>query len=209
MTSVLTKSQKKVFGPREYQENGRTYRITAHVRYDDQCGNGHNTFAITADVDRKAGGRWVEDSGGCCHDLIAEHFPELAPLVKWHLCSSDGPMHYVANTVYHVSDRDCWGLRKGEFRPLDKDGKPQWTLAVNVSTPVAANERPAPIEWERWGRTGEGKEPDLDAARSSAIWPDAADEELTAPGLEDRLRERLPALMVEFRAAVESLGFSY
>ena len=32
-------------------------------------------------------------------------------------------------------------------------------------------------------------------------------EDLTAPGLEERLLARLPALMAEFRAAVESLGF--
>lgn len=44
--------------------------------------------------------RWVEDSGGCIHDEVAKHFPELAHLIKWHLSSTDGPMHYVANTVY-------------------------------------------------------------------------------------------------------------
>jgi len=56
---------------------------------------------------------------------------------------------------------------------------------------------------------GEGKARELDAARSSAIWPDATDEDLTAPGLEDRLLARLPKLMQEFRAAVESLGFTF
>ena len=51
--------------------------------------------------------------------------------------------------------------------------------------------------------------PPLNAARSCAIWPDATDEELTSPGLEDRLMARLPGLMEDFREAVESLGFTY
>ena len=49
----------------------------------------------------------------------------------------------------------------------------------------------------------------LDHARSTAVWPDATDEDLLAPGLEMRLQARLPRLMEEFRAAVESLGFVY
>ena len=55
----------------------------------------------------------------------------------------------------------------------------------------------------------EGKARDLDAARNAAVWPEATDEELTAPGLKERLEARLPALLVEFRAAVESLGFTW
>jgi hypothetical protein len=56
---------------------------------------------------------------------------------------------------------------------------------------------------------GEGKECDLEAARESAIWPEATDEELIAEGLEYRLLARLPGLMHEFKEAVESLGLVY
>jgi hypothetical protein len=52
--------------------------------------------------------------GGCIHDELTKYFPELAHLIKWHLCSTDGPMHYVSNTMYHASDRDHNGKRKGE-----------------------------------------------------------------------------------------------
>ncbi len=155
MSSTLTKSQVKIYGPIQYEERGITYRIRARVRYDDKCNNGRNTFSITGEIDRLEGKRWREDSGGCIHGEIAKHFPELAPFVKWHLCSSDGPLHYVANTVYLAGDRE------------------------------------------------------LDAARRAAIWPDATDEDLTAPGLEQRLEARLPALLAEFRKAVESLGFVF
>ena len=55
----------------------------------------------------------------------------------------------------------------------------------------------------------EGKARGLDLARSAAVWPDATDEELTSPGLRERLEERLPGLLVEFRAAVEGAGFTW
>src|SRR5690606_4284689 len=33
---------------------------------------------------------------------------------KWHLCSSDGPLYYVENTLYHASTKDCCGKEKDE-----------------------------------------------------------------------------------------------
>ncbi len=113
--SVLTKKQVKTLGPVEYTEHGQKYRIKAEIRYDDECGNGHNSFAITGDISRAtANGRWQEDACGCIHENIAKHFPDYAKYIKWHLTSSNGPMHYVANTVYHASDRDYNGKLKGE-----------------------------------------------------------------------------------------------
>lgn len=52
--SVLVKSQTKTFGPKFFSEQGQQYRIIAKVRYDDQCGNGRNSFSITAEIDRKS-----------------------------------------------------------------------------------------------------------------------------------------------------------
>ena len=155
METTLTKHQVKTLGPLIYKEGGETYRITATVRYDDQCGNGHNTFSITSTIDQQVGNRWRDDAGGYIPDAIAKHFPELAPFIKWHLTSSDGPMHYIANTVFHAKARK------------------------------------------------------LDAARRCAVWPDATDDDLTAPGLAERLTARLPALLADFRKAVESLGFVF
>lgn len=147
--SALTRKQTKRFGPRPVMDGyPKGSRIWATVRYDDECRNGHNTFAITADI--KGGGA---DSAGCLHEEIALSFPELAPFIKWQFCSSDGPMHYIANTVYHV-----------------KQGK-------------------------------------LDLARSSAVWLDASEHDLTAPGLEERLKARLPQLLADFRADIQRLGF--
>lgn len=217
--SVLTKSQKKTYGPRrcDHYEKGAT--IVAVVRYDDQCGNGHNSFSITGTIyDRK--GQFL--SGGCIHDEIVEAFPELAPFIKWHLTSSDGPMHYIANTVYQAGERDHWGLLKGEFRQHKSRGKlqaggvegvPCWELERPAKTEIYAHEKPAPVvlEWRAHGITGEGKARELDHARSSAVWPEATDAELSVSSeeLTAKLMARHPALMAEFRAAVESLGFVY
>ena len=222
--SKLTKHQVKTYGPKFYTERGSEFLIVAEVRYDDECGNGHNTFAITATINEKRGNQWRDYSGGCCHDEVAKHFPELAPFIKWHLVSSDGPMHYVANTLYHAGDRDCWGLRKGEFRQHKSrgpnqnggvEGVPNWVLEVpkGITRDVYSNEKPAPImlEWKAYGRTGEGKERDLAAARSVAVWPEATDEQLCSEPeeLKRMLIARLPKLIEEFKTAVESIGFVF
>lgn len=221
--SVLTKSQFRTYRPKPIDGYGPGATITATVRYDDQCGNGHNSFAITASVITPASRRRGDiEAGGCLHDDIARVFPELAPLIKWHLTGSDGPMGYEANAVYHAGDRDCWGQRKGEFQQHTSRGKhqnggvegvPCWELAAPETREVYAAEKPAPVllEWKPYGRTGEGKARDFDAARSCAVWPDATDEQLSAEPDELRamLAARLPAIMAEFKAAVESLGFTY
>jgi hypothetical protein len=264
--SKLTQRQVHKYGPKVYTEGGTTYRITAKVRYDDDCGNGHNSFAITADIERKAGNhRWYESGGGCCHEEVAKHFPELAPFIKWHLTSSDGPMHYVANTLYFAGERDCYGKLKGEpkswekkisfesfpvsfkfekkfiawieahrnyaacpgFIPLkveheDKGGykyQSKYTFEgyncewyeCPFDTKQEAEEFAAAFRLpfsitETVTGWGEGKAPELEAARSSAIWPEATLEQLQSKEL---LEARLPALMAEFKRDVESLGFIY
>lgn len=262
--SVLTKNQVKTF-VRAIDAagwGGKTASLKVQIRYDDECGNGHNSFAITGDI--HVDGRW--QAGGCLHEEIAKAFPEFAPLIKWHLFDSTGPMYYIANTVYHAGDRDCYGRRAGEpssfsnavkfgdfpilwrdnranaffkwlktaqgsdFEVLRIDHKdttgykfgPKFTLG---GAPDNWHECPFDTEIEAlefleamklgWKilqtptAYSEGKQRELDHARSTAVWPDATDEDLTAPGLEERLKARLPKLLEEFRAAVESLGFTY
>ncbi len=220
--SILTRKQTRLYGPKPIAGRGPNRVIRATVRYDDQCGNGHNSFSITGEIYKPGGLDF--DSGGCIHDEIAKAFPELAPYIKWHLCSSDGPMHYVANTVFRASDRDHWGLRKGEFRQHTSRGPnqnkgvagvPCWELVLPERTTreVYSLEKPAPVvcEWQPNGITGEGQAREFANARSCAIWPEATDEQLSLPPeeLKALLLARLPALMLEFKAAVESLGFVY
>src|SRR4051812_11126457 len=88
--SILTKRQRLKFGPTHITLHGRPHIIQAEVRYDDECGNGHNSFSITGEY-KEPRESWENASGGCIHEEIAKAFPGLAPLIKWHLCSSDGP----------------------------------------------------------------------------------------------------------------------
>ena len=269
--STLTKNQKIT-----HTKTIGNERLTVTIRHDDECGNGHNTFSITASLaEPKSISRpselegqrlWTTVARGMLHDEVARFFPELEPLLKWHLCSTDGPMHYVANAIYHASDKDCWGKRKGErkgepknfetvVRFLDvpishklpqkfvawlqslgnfdnltiapvyhdtdpKTFKPKYTfLPYSLDTwhSCPFDSLAEAVEWQDALRYydpqfvstptawGEGKEPDLAAARSTAIWPEAELEDFT----EENLLARLPALMQEFKAAVESLGLVY
>jgi hypothetical protein len=266
--SILTRNQKKEF-LKIVNDEGKDKLMVVEVRYDDECGNWRNSFAITGAIyENKYRSKRSLERSGCIHDEIAEYFPDLAKYIKWHLVSSDGPMDYFANTLYLAGDKDCFGKRKGEVSsyvtklyfdgfPIqqncsarlirlieqhqnepeyfksstiiqvehgpDKDGyeyKPQFTITgagakwyeCEFSTRQEAEEyltalstlkyelRKIPVSWS------EGKEPELEKARSAAIAPDATLEQLQNPKW---LEDRLPALMQEFKAAVEELGFVY
>ncbi len=244
-------------------------RIKVYLRFDDHCKNGHSSFAITAILYDNKGN---DVGGGCCHDDIVKAFPEFAHLIKWHLVSTDGPMHYIANTVYHAGNRDCDGLLEGEESKnprlmnhyvrfgespiehkvskrlkafiedtlandgeliLDKvdhrsdgyDYRPKFQFAGMGckwhECPFDTAEEcrqwidaitSCKLHWtSRTDKFGKGKARDLAAARSCAVWPDATDDQLCAPRqvLESLLRDRLPALLEEFKATIESIGFIY
>jgi hypothetical protein len=109
--SVLTKDQVKIFGPREIADGSL---VKAEVHFDDRCGNGHNTFSITGEMRNS---RYGGATSGCIHKEISEAFPELAPFIKWHLCSTDGPLHYIANTVYFAKQGNLEFARSSAIWP--------------------------------------------------------------------------------------------
>lgn len=111
--SQLVKNQTKTFGPRKLNDRET---ITATVRYDDECGNGYNTFAVTAEI-RNRIGRPSIHACGCLHDEVSKAFPELNPIIKWHLVSTDGPMHYVENTQYWVREGNLEYARSAAVWP--------------------------------------------------------------------------------------------
>lgn len=105
-------NQKWVSERRPVKGWGKGAYIQADIRLDDSCGNGHNTFAVTGHIAIPGRSDW--EAGGSIHEEIARYFPELAHLIRWHCVSTDSPMHYVANTLYHAGDRDHRGKRAGE-----------------------------------------------------------------------------------------------
>ena len=205
----------KISTSKEYAEDGKRFRISVKLRFDDNCGNGRETFSITGDIDMMGRHGFKKYSGGCIHDEIAAHFPELAHFIKWHLTSTDGPIHYLANTIYHASDRDYNGLAKGEKRQIKngKTGKLTWRLKdSSLPSRVDSDTKPEEtelLEYEPWCIVGEGKPRDLEAARRSAVWPDATDEQLCLPKdeLGQLLTARLPALLEQFKADMLTCGF--
>lgn len=105
--SVVVENRVQGF-EKTWKENDKNYKIVVYVRYDDRCKNGHNTFSITGDIFEN--GLWF--SGGCLHKDVVENFPEFEHLIKWHLCSSDGPLHYIENSMYWAGKRGwCHGAK--------------------------------------------------------------------------------------------------
>jgi hypothetical protein len=95
---AFTKTLKKVV-----TVDGVLHNIEADIRFNDECHNGHNSFSITGTMWEKGKSKdW--GIGGCIHDEISKHFPELKPFIKWHHSSSDGPMHYIEDTLYHSEE---------------------------------------------------------------------------------------------------------
>lgn len=156
--------------------------------------------------------------GGCQHDVVEALFPEWAKYIKWHLTSLLGPTHYVANTLYHASNRDYNGLFKDEKRQLvnGRTKLPVWEIVIrNEQGEVVA---PGSFNWQEMEDPnalpkltaayepvwigGKGKDRDFSAARHSAVWPEATDEQLSLPReeLQKLLEARLPMLMEEFQA---------
>ena len=198
-----------VFG-RPIEGYGKDATLFVELHFDDSCHNGHETFSITGEVCSPA--RW--EAGGCLHEAIAKVFPELESLIKWHLTDTDGPMYYVASTCHHAGDRDCNGLRSGEREPiLGPDKVPTWVPKITPEKYVKGTQQPVPVlvEYELLCREGEGKERNLAAARSCAVWPDATDDELCQERhlLEAALKARLPALLAEFKRVMLEVGFIY
>jgi hypothetical protein len=97
--------QKWVSEARKISGYGAGGVIRVSIHYDDECRNKHNSFAIKASVYTDRSRRLNDiEAGGCLHEDIARVFPELAHLIQWHLFDANGPMHYVANTIYHATN---------------------------------------------------------------------------------------------------------
>lgn len=262
-----------------------SYRAVVLIRHDDECENGHETFSVTANIyggpyqetDKRKCGYGEPVVCGCCHDILAAYVLEVAHLIKWHLVSTDGPMHYPVNAIYHAGDRDHNGHKAGEpsswshaiqfgsnpikhkvstklwkwlkeesahpghekydFEVIRMDHEnragetfkfaPKYTYG---GYPHATRWHECPFDTEpealeflkalqkqdpqflqvptAWS---DGKQRELDHARSNAVWPDATDEELMVEPeqLKAVLLARLPKLMEEFKAIVEAEGFKY
>lgn len=94
-----------------YNRNGkqtlRIYRLRVTGGLHYLSGNARPHFSITADLDSRAatGGKFIEESGGCLHREIEQHFPgRFSDMIALHLSDDDGtPIHAEANGWYWLA----------------------------------------------------------------------------------------------------------
>lgn len=177
-------AQKWISEARPISGYGKGAMLRVEIRHDDSCGNGHNSFAITAEV-FKPEARDIE-AGGCLHDEIARVFPELAGLVKWHLCSTDEPMHYLANTLYWLGFQ---GFCDGK-----ENSPPNLTYARSTAKWADLPDTFICPEILRDAKPGE---------LFYSIKQEAINEVCAA------LRARLADLLAEFQRNIEAAGFEF
>jgi hypothetical protein len=172
------------------------------LRYDDRCGNGHNTFSITMESKRERNGYY-----GCMHDTIRKAFPEYAHLTRWHLVSTDAPMHYIANTLYHAKDNRIEAAAKldeavtalADYQDANEHKPCAGGFAEEYVKTLGKLRAWISINRDRLDRA-EG--PNLEFARSSACAPNA-----TLEQLQDKawLEARLAGVLGEFKAAMDKV----
>jgi hypothetical protein len=175
-------AQKWVSEQRPIDGYGEPAFLRVSIRHDDECKNGHNSFSITGEVIGKIG-RYI--AGGCLHDDIERAFPELAHLIKWHLSSTDGPMHYIANTLYWLGYQGYCGPEKNNPPNIDFARKSAVWLDMPESLVC-----PSELQSMKVGESKQAK-----TALSDAV--------------ADQLASRLPALLKSMQADIESIGFEF
>lgn len=207
----LTRGQsiQKVYTDIYDPEYGHNVDIVVNISHDDSCGNGHNTFSITGSVYKSGKIRNERNAleSGAIGNKIAKLIPELAHLARWHLCSTDGPLHYIANTLYWAKEipkeRDSYFL-------YIKDDEFDFNELIGIYTADECQRIESKYKnatFVRKMRGGAGARPsNLDNARACAIWPDATIEQLQD---ETQLLARLPKLMQEFQRDIENIGLVY
>lgn len=212
--TITTKSQTKLFN--KTTKKGELVRVK--VRFDDQCGNGHNSFSITGEIygrkripnetkAKNAQGKtvWLH-SGGCIHNEIKKEFPRLAHLTRWHGFTSEGPLHYLENTMYHADQHaanKCWVYA---IDPATKDERCAKYCSTDEGRGILKAYPEKGIEARMEIDPKTEKKANIEAARRCAVWPDA---NLVQLSDKEALKERLPLLMSDFRADIEKLGFTF
>lgn len=157
-------------------------KIVVQIRHDDNCGNKHNTFSITSDLYERNGDRRRFDlvSCGCQHEEVIRFLPDLEKYIKWHLMSTDGPMHYLDNAKY-------WAGFYKQWCKVDLDSPPN---EDHFKSTICYNA--IPEKYPTWKL--------MHIARENPKHQKA---------FVDILSDRLPLLLNAFKSDVESLGLVY
>jgi hypothetical protein len=76
--------------------------VKVQIRFNDECGNGKNSLGITGKYvlrgRMESCGQIQEHILDCIGESTEYDWLKLA--MKFHLCDTNSPLHYIANTVY-------------------------------------------------------------------------------------------------------------
>jgi hypothetical protein len=98
---LASNSWRKLISGEPYGES-KQVELTVKAELIKLGGNSYAHYSITGTV-KKLDKRYRDPyiMGGAIHDTIAQHYPELMPLITVHLSAPDGvPMHAEANAQY-------------------------------------------------------------------------------------------------------------
>lgn len=158
---------------KNYKQHGKECNIVATAELHS-LGGQHAYFSLTAET-REAGRL---ESCGMMHDEIIKHFPKLQSAIKWHLVSTDEPLHYIQNSLYWAG---LLGWTDGK-----KDSPPNYDYLVNTC---------------KWGVLDEDSDIDLTAYLGQGDKKDPDNKEKSET-LTKILSERLPFVQKEFKIAM-------
>lgn len=102
-----------MFGRKERTKIVGDERVTIEVELESLGGKQSASFSVSGHTTSK----YARRGGQIQHNFIG-HFPEFEPYYCWHLVSVDtGPIHYVANAVYHMQLAEAGGRKnwRGEL----------------------------------------------------------------------------------------------
>lgn len=112
----------KIYLSSKELENSDFRRFEISIRLDDECHNGHDDFAITANGWYKDSFRRDSDIGGCCNDEILKLRPDLKIFVDLHLCNSKGqPMYPIENGWYWLFNEEKPGAVLNNLRITENE----------------------------------------------------------------------------------------
>jgi len=180
------KTLTKTYGP---------YKHIVKYGFNYLRGNSRPYFSITSDIYKN--GR--EYSGGCCHDEVRQHFPELDILIRWHGVNDNGvDEYYTANAVYWLEKH--FGISK--YKTEDYS---------NV-IPLEAFKNTVVFGALPSDSIGELLKPLLDGAR-----PELLDEQVRLNAAREELKKRvtqwcearLPELNKVMKADMQAAGIEY
>jgi hypothetical protein len=107
----------------KHRDDEKRLRFTVHGGLHYIKGNPAPHFSLTAD-----GWDHGSEFGGCCHEIILEHFPQFADLAALHLSDIDGmPMHTLENGFYHLGgthwERPKFDVAARHFRITEAEAR--------------------------------------------------------------------------------------